>query len=186
MRKHVIFCIDDVLELAAECLHGCEDINYRPRILEALEMAGAGKSETEAVIGLLYVAMDRGRLTLEKVYNTPLPPDVREALRQLKLNDLVKDPHAFLTRNENIKKCLESPGARNREGAHMAIRIICRDITLKQRRLQAELAEHLVIPEAERDPGLVLSISYYQSTIKELARQRETMIEQFGDQCFSV
>ena len=68
----------------------------------------------------------------------------------------------------------------------MAIRIICRDITLKQRRLQAELAEHLAIPEAERDPGLVLSISYYQSTIKELARQRENMIEQFGDQCFTM
>ena len=185
MRKHVIFCIDDVLELAAENLHGCEDVNYRPRILEALEMAGAGKTETEAVIGLLFVAMDRGRLNLEKVFSTPLPPEVREALRQLKLNDLVKDPHAFLTRNENIKKCLESPGALNRKGAHMAIRIICRDITLKQRRLQAELAEHLAIPEAERDPGLELSVSYYQSTLKELTREREIMVEQFGEKWFA-
>ncbi len=184
MRKHLIFCIDDVLELAAECLHGCEDMHYRPRILEALEFAGAGKTETEAVIGLLYVAMDRGRLTLDRIYSTPLPPDVREALRQLRLNNLVKDPNAFHTRNENIQRCLASPGARNREGAHMAIRIICRDITLTQRRLQSELAERLAIPEEQRDPGLNFVITYHQKSLKELARQRETMIELFGEKYF--
>lgn len=184
MRKHLIFCIDDVLELAAECLHGCEDMHYRPRILEALEFAGAGKTETEAVIGLLYVAMDRGRLTLDRIYSTPLPPDVREALRQLRLNNLVKDPNAFHTRNENIQRCLTSPGARNREGAHMAIRIICRDITLTQRRLQSELAERLAIPEEQRDPGLNFVITYHQKSLKELARQRETMIELFGEKYF--
>lgn len=186
MRKHLIFCIDDVLPLAADNLHGNEDLCNRPRILEALALAGMGNTETEAVVGLLYVALNKGRLTLEKVYSTPLPPDIREALRQLKLNDLVKDPHPFHSRNEFIQRCLESPSTRNREGARMAILTICRSISLQERRLKADLADCLAVPEDDRDPGLDVHISYIQSGLKDLAQKREIMSGQFGEKWFGM
>ena len=186
MRKHLIFCIDDVLDLAAENLHGNEDLCNRPRILEALALAGMGNTETEAVVGLLYIAHEHGRLTLDRIYSTPLPPNVREALRQLHQNSLVDDPHPFYTRNEHIQRCLESPSVKNRKGAKMAILTICRSITQQERRLKADLANCLAVPEGDRDPGLDLHISYIQKGLKDLSRKREIMIERFGEKWFSA
>jgi hypothetical protein len=186
MRKHLIFCIDDVLALAADNLHGNEDLCCRPRILEALALAGMGNTETEAVVGLLYIAHEHGRLTLDRIYSTPLPPDIREALRQPHQNSLVDDPHPFHTRNEQIQRCLESPSARNREGARMAIITICRSISLKERRLKADLADCLSVSEEDRDPGLDVHISYIQSKLKDLSRKREIMVEKFGEKWFGM
>lgn len=186
MRKHLIFCIDDVLDLAAENLHGNEDLCNRPRILEALALAGMGNMETEAVVGLLYIAHEHGRLTLDRICSTPLPSDVREALRQLHQNSLVDDPHPFHTRNEQIQRCLESPSARNREGARMAILTICRYISLQERRMKSDLAEFISVPEEDRDPGLDLHISYIQKGLKDLSQKREIMIERFGEKWFAT
>ena len=186
MRKHLIFCIDDVLDLAAENLHGNEDLCNRPRILEALALAGMGNTETEAVVGLLYIAHEHGRLTLDRIYSTPLPSDIREALRQLHQNSLVDDPHPFHTRNEQIQRCLESPSVKNREGAKMAILTICRSIILLERRLKADLADCLAVPEDDRDPGLELHISYIQRELKQLSLEKEAMCEKFGEKWFAA
>ena len=63
----------------------------------------------------------------------------------------------------------------------MAIITICRCITLQERRLKADLADCLSVPEDDRDPGLDVHISYIQSKLKDLSQKREIMVEKFGE-----
>ena len=98
MRKHLIFCIDDVLSLAADNLHGNEDLCCRPRILEALALAGMGNTETEAVVGLLYDdALDRflsGSGKARVVAIALILYGVLFLLPRKRGTDLIPDPYA--------------------------------------------------------------------------------------------
>ena len=111
MKYHLISCIDDALNIAAEALHDREDWEDRPRILEAMTVSLRGKNFDERVMGLLYIAQRHGTLTHRRIPFLPYAKPIKEALKLLQRTELRDTPRLLLRQVQNVKEALLSPSA---------------------------------------------------------------------------
>lgn len=183
MKYHLISCIDDALNIAAEALHDREDWADRPRILEAMAVSLRGKNFDQRMMGLLYIAQRHGTLTHRKIPFLPYPKYIRESLKFLQRTELRDTPGLLLRQVQNIKDALLSPSEMMREAGELAKVTLCNTYAVREKQLEKDLAHKQA---AQQDPGVLLSISFLSFDLEQVRRDKQVLVEAFGEEYFET
>jgi hypothetical protein len=181
MKYHVFSCIDDALNIAAEALHDREDWADRPRILEAMAISLRGKNFDQRVMGLLYIAQRHGTLTHRKIPFLPYPKYIRESLKLLQRTELRDTPGLLLRQVQNIKDALLSPSDMMRKAGELAKITLCNTYAVREKQLEKDLAH---LKSGSQDVGVTLSITFFSFDLENVRRDKQVLIEAFGDEYF--
>ena len=181
MKYHLISCIDDALNIAAEALHDREDWADRPRILEAMAVSLRGKNFDQRVMGLLYIAQRHGTLAARKIPFLPYAKPIKEALKLLQLKELEDGPGLLIRQVQNIKDALLSPSAMMREAGELAKVTLCNTYAVREKQLEKDLAN---LKSGSQDVGVTLSISFFTFDLDNVRRDKQVLIEAFGEEMF--
>ena len=181
MRYHLISCIDDALNIAAAALHDREDWDDRPRILEAMAVSLRGKNFDQRVMGLLYIAQRHGTLTHRKIPFLPYPKYIKESLKLLQRTELRDTPGLLMRQVQNIKEALLSPSELMREAGELAKVTLCNTYAVREKQLEKDLAN---LKSGSQDVGVSLSISFFTFDLENVRRDKQVLIEAFGEDYF--
>lgn len=171
-----IYSITDAILVATEALKPTEDRLQRPRILEALAIAQQGENEAEFITGLLYVPVNTGRLSLDRLWSLVADETIREALRQLKLADIVSCSDRYGRCISRMQECSVSPSRRNRAGSALARKVFRNVLTVQDRQLRMDIDAISAEPE---DKGNKMTLSLLKSLLKENEHALERFKEAF-------
>lgn len=172
-----IYSVTDAILVAAEALKPTEDRLQRPRILEALSIAMLGKNEAEFIAGLLFVVLNTGRIKLGPLNAFVANEEIKEALRQLNLPDIVEHTDRYGYCIKHMKECTVSPSRRNRMGALLASRVLDNVFTAQEKQLAKDIEFLSNEPE---DKGNKLLLSVLHSALKEVQYGKERIVDAFG------
>ena len=111
----------------------------RPHLYKALALARCAKSDDEAIVGILYAAMSRGRLPLGKIWDLDMVRSVKDALRQLSNPGLDVTTDVFSYQVKQIQLNAGSPSEVNREGALLTKATLCHSVVVEERQLLADI-----------------------------------------------
>lgn len=181
MKYHLISCIDDALNIAAAALHDREDWDDRPRILEAMAVSLRGKNFDQRVMGLLYIAQRHGTLTHRKIPFLPYPKYIKESLKLLQRTELRDTPGLLIRQVQNIKEALLSPSELMREAGKLAKVTLCNTYAVREKQLEKDLAN---LKSGSQDVGVSLSISFFTFDLENVRRDKQVLIEAFGEEMF--
>ena len=181
MKYHLISCIDDALNIAAKALHDREDWNDRPRILEAMAVSLRGRNTEERVLGLLYIAQAHGNLNTSYVPLLPYSKTVREALFILKRHDSRDCQDPIRRQIQRIKDSSLSASSLSREAAALATTILCNAISVREKQLERDLSD---LRNGSQDVGVTLSISFFTHDLEDVQRDKEALMDAFGEERF--
>lgn len=185
--------VEDALALASKSLMGRTDYMERPRLYQALALARCAKSDEEAMVGILYVAMSRGRLTLDKVWDLTMARSIKDALRQLSDPGLDITTDVFNYQVKQIQLCAASPSEMNREGAELAKATLCHAVALEERQMLADVNALMgdtvyygsrEETAAEMDAGSVVIVEGLTKKLAEVVWRKGKLIREFGVQWF--